>query len=165
MVFFCDRQIIHDLDKQQAGCACFQTGGRLSNIVISCNLKIKIQHHEETPIIATQFCSHRFTNVFVKEPFPKDIEWSQFDQNTAFETLLDSIIKTIDVINDNGGWTVSGWSKRGEINDVAFKQSDTAEKVTSSEINHHITSLVPANDLSINELYLKSLWDVTMLND
>ena len=140
-------------------------GIRLSNIVISCNLKIKIQHHEETPIIATQFCSHRFTNVFVKEAFPKDIEWSQFDQNKSFETLLDSILETIDVINNNGGWTVIGWSKRGEINDVAFKESDTAEKVTSSDINHHITLLVPANDLSINELYLKSLWDVSKLCD
>jgi hypothetical protein len=84
-------------------------------------LKIKSQHHEETPIIATQFFSHRFTNVFVKEPFPKNIVWSQFDQNFAFKTLLDNIIKTIDVINDNGGWTVSRWSKRGEINDVALK--------------------------------------------
>jgi hypothetical protein len=153
------------MDKQQVGCACLQTGGRLSNIVISCNLKIKIQHHEETPVIATQFCSHRFTNVFVKEPFPRGIVWIQFDQNADFETLLDIIIETIDVINDNGGWIVSGWSKRGEINDVAFKQSDTTEKVTSSDINHHITSLVPANDLSIHELYLKSLWDVSMLCD
>ena len=101
----------------------------------------------------------------MKEPFPKGIEWNRFDQNEAFETLLDSIIETIDVINDNGGWSVFGWSKRGEINDIAFKQADTTEKVTSSEINHHITSIVPANDLSINELYLKSLWDVTMLND
>jgi hypothetical protein len=106
-----------------------------------------------------------FTNVFLKEPFTKDIEWSRFDQNDAFETLLDSMIETIDVINDIGGWTVIGWSKRGEINDIAFKQSDTSEMVTSSEINHHITSLVPANDLSINELYLKSLWDVSMLNN
>jgi hypothetical protein len=126
-------------------------------------LKIKIQHHEETQVIATQFCSHRFTNVFVKEHFSKDIEWSQFDQNADFETLLDSVLATIDVINDNGGWTVIGWSKRGEINDIAFKQADTTEKVTSSDINHHITSLVPANDLSINELYLKSLWDDSML--
>ena len=163
--YFCDRQRIHDLDNQQAGCACFQSGGRLSNIVISCNLKIKIQHNEESPIIATQFCSHRFTNVFLKKPFPGDVYWSHFDQNTAFEILLDSIIATIKVINENGGWTVIGWSKRGEINDVAFKQSDTAEKVTSSEINHHITSIVPANDLSINELYLESLWDVSMLSD
>jgi hypothetical protein len=101
----------------------------------------------------------------VEEPFPEGIVWSQFDQNNSFEILLDSIIETIDVINDNGGWTVIGWSKRGEINDVAFKQSDTTEKVTSSDINHHITSLVPANDLSINELYLKSIWDVSMLCD
>jgi hypothetical protein len=101
----------------------------------------------------------------VKEPFPKEIIWSQFDQNADFETLLDIILATIDVINDNGGWTVIGWSKRGEINDVAFKQSETAEKVTSSDINHHITSLVPSNDLSINELYLKSLWDVSKLCD
>ena len=101
----------------------------------------------------------------MKKPFTEGIEWSHFDRNKSFETLLDSILETIEVINNNGGWTVIGWSKRGEINDVAFKQSDTAEKVTSSEINHHITSIVPANDLSINELYLKSLWDVSMLND
>ena len=57
----------------------------------------------------------------MNEPFPKDIVWSQFDQNTDFETLLDSIEKRIDVINDNDGWTLIGCSKRGEINDVAFK--------------------------------------------
>jgi hypothetical protein len=74
-------------------------------------MKIKIQRNEETPFIATQFCSHRFTNGFLAEPFPNDIKWSQFDQNADFETLLDSIIVTIDVINNNGGWTVIGWSK------------------------------------------------------
>jgi hypothetical protein len=99
------------------------------------------------------------------EPYSNNIKWSHFDQNADVETLLDSIITTIYVINNMGGWTVIGLSKRGEINDIAFKQSETAEKVTSSDINHHITSIVLSNDLSINELYLGSIWDVSMLCD
>ena len=115
---------------------------------MSFNLKIKIQHNEANPIIDTHFCSHSFTNTFFKDPFPNDIKLIYFDQNADIETLLDCIVKTIDIINENGGWRVIVWSKRDETNDIAFKQSETATKVTSSDINRHITSLV---------LYLKSL--------
>ena len=61
------------------------------------------------------------------------------------------MMNTISVINTNGGWRVTGWTKRGEINDVAFKETDASTKVTSSEINHHIKTLVPANNMSTND--------------
>ena len=39
--YFCDWQRFYDFDKQQTGWVCFQSGNRLSDIVFSCNLKIK----------------------------------------------------------------------------------------------------------------------------
>ena len=46
--YFCDRQMIHDLDKKEMGCGCFQTGNRLIDIVFSCNLKIEIENDDKT---------------------------------------------------------------------------------------------------------------------
>lgn len=49
-----------------------------------------------------------------------------------------------------------GWSKRGEINDIVFQKSDASTKVTSSEINHRITTLVPDDDMTTNQQFLNS---------
>ena len=72
------------------------------------------------------------------------------------QKLLDCMLNTINVINDNGEWKVIGWTKRGEINDIAFKESDASTNVTSSEINHHISTLKPALDLTKNDTFLSS---------
>ena len=43
---------------------------------------------------------------------------------------------------------VIGLSKRGEINDIAFKESYASTKETCSECHHHITTLLPADDMT-----------------
>ena len=41
------------------------------------------------------------------------------------------MLNTINVVNNNGRWKVIGWTKRGEINDITFKEIDASTKVTS----------------------------------
>ena len=46
-------------------------------------------------------------------------------------------------INENGGFTVIGWYKCGEINDISNEESQN--EVESSDIGYHIVSIVPTN--------------------
>ena len=46
-------------------------------------------------------------------------------------------------INDNGGFTVIGWYKKGSINDISTEESDN--QVESSEMGYHIVSITPTN--------------------
>ena len=57
------------------------------------------------------------------------------------EELYVCMDKVINFYNENGGFTIIGWYKRGEINDSI--QSNDNEKVTSSIMNDHMTSIYP----------------------
>ena len=58
------------------------------------------------------------------------------------------------LINDNGGFTVIGWYKRGEINDISTDESQN--EVESSEVGHHIVSVYPSRPNVVNSQALKN---------
>ena len=141
--FFCDRQRIHELNRTMKGCGCYSTTTRLSNMVISFDLAV----HANIEFDALQFTSHQFTNLFLNKPFPDGINWRVFDHNSNLDKLIDSILSIVDYVNDNGGWLITGWSKRGEINDISITNTgDTNKKVAASEIKHHITTIQIADE-------------------
>ena len=68
--------------------------------------------------------------------------------------MQNCIDDVIDYINDNGGFTVSGWYKRGEINDISNEESQN--QVESSDIGYHVVSIYPTNNLIISRNEFKS---------
>ena len=75
------------------------------------------------------------------------------------------MLNIINVVNDISGWKVIGWTKKGEINDIAFNETDASTKLTSAEINHHITTLVPAENMSTKDDFLNAQWKISMLQE
>ena len=78
----------------------------------------------------------------------------------AYFNLLDCIENCIDLINENGGFTVVGWYKRGVINDRAmvsnngnggaannqFGANNNEEaQVDAADISYHIVEVQPTN--------------------
>ena len=62
-------------------------------------------------------------------------------------------------INDNGGFTVIGWYKKGSINDISTEESDN--QVESSEMGYHIVSITPTNKTILeNEEYKKLRFNI-----
>ena len=49
----------------------------------------------------------------------------------------------MEFINQKGGFTVIGWYKRGEINDMS--NDDSNNEVESSEIGYHIVCIYPTD--------------------
>ena len=58
-------------------------------------------------------------------------------------------------INENGGFTVIGWYKRREINDISNEESQN--EVESSDIGYHIVSNVPTNRLIVDRTEFNSM--------
>lgn len=52
-----------------------------------------------------------------------------------------------ELVNNYGGWTITGWSKRGLINDAALISSngdnESSDKVLSEEVTTHIVQILP----------------------
>ena len=60
----------------------------------------------------------------------------------------------MEYVNNNGGFTVNGWYKRGEINDVS--NDDIQNEVESSDIVYHIVYMFPTNRAIVNRVGLKN---------
>ena len=70
--------------------------------------------------------------------------------------MLESIQGCIPLINDNDGFTVVGWYKRGIINDKSLisqdkntvgysNTTDTESQIDSGDISSHIVQIIPSN--------------------
>ena len=69
--------------------------------------------------------------------------------------IEDSITNVVELINDNGGWTVTGWYKRGLITDKSLLEvppsNVVSTEVVSGQINYHIVQLLPSNEDFMDE--------------
>ena len=57
-----------------------------------------------------------------------------------FFDLLDAIENVISHINDNGGFTVVGWYRRGTINDRTLVESRSSNNTTNGRSNNNTST-------------------------
>ena len=100
------------------------------------------------------FSSINFSNIFMKSSFSVSVRFNILDYTPVYYRLVDCIDNVVDHINDNGGFTVIGWYKRGGINDISNDESEN--QVESSEIGFHIVSIYPTNSALLQSPGLKS---------
>lgn len=87
---------------------------------------------------------------------------------------MDAIENTVDrvlgYVNRNGGWAVFGWRKPGRVDDMAVNEPGSyvhnGDRVTvqSSNLNYHLTLLVPSDPSRIDPNELK-LYKVDLTDD
>ena len=78
--------------------------------------------------------------------FQPTTRMNSFENITTLSNLEDSIYNVVDVINDDCGFTVIGWSKRGEINYQRNKDNvDVTERIEPREIGYHVLHMYPKN--------------------
>ena len=90
------------------------------------------------------FSSLKFSTLYLNEYFPKSTKQISFDVTENEEKLYEAIDDVVNFHNSNGGFTVIGWYKRGEVNDLNKIDIHNNEKLLSSEISHHVTSIFPS---------------------
>ena len=138
---FCDRAGVKVANK---GCGCFNVGYTFRSMVGECNVDVDLPlsdgsnattHHE-----VCNFRLLRTTHYFFKD-FSEFCRFS--DENVDSKTVLlrEHIDVMVDHINQNGGWSIVGWFKHGEVTDASGE-----EKISSDRLPMYISLLVPSEE-------------------
>ena len=146
--FFCDRQNLTENQKNGNSCPCYSSGDA-RHAKLTLNFTLKIELRNGITLQVDDFTSHRFSQFFLKSPFQSTTSFNEWDHTDKYIKLVQSVTALLNFVNVNGQWTVIGWSKRGEINDQSVLGED--QKVQSTDVKHHITTIFPLKLYSENE--------------
>ena len=150
---FCDRQRVQEISRTRRGCGCYSMQTRLSNIAMTHTIDVKTEYGENL-FQMEDFSSLQFTRLFLAPNgmFPPTTRINSFEHIRTMSEIEDSFDNVVDFINENGGFTIIGWYKRGEINDQGGNQNENEERVEAGEIGFHIVYIRPTNkDIAIND--------------
>ena len=131
------------MGKTGKACGCYAMQSRISRMVLSHDIVLSEGPLNTTIIQMEDFCSIKFDMLFFKYGFQSNHLQSQFDQTQEYFDISEKIDECIDYINDNEGWTVFGWFKRGNINDQSGDKSEDGNDIDSGDVNYHIVHMYP----------------------
>ena len=84
-----------------------------------------------------RFSSLKVLEKFTNDNLSVDIRASRLkSRNDAYENIVDTFEKMVDLVNSEGGWTVYRWGKRGLINDVSILGNDIKEPDDNKVLSH-----------------------------
>ena len=137
----CDKQ---NFEQQNCGCIVC-TNHKLSHLALTYEMEVL---QGDNSLFETAFTSTKFSRIFFDDYFPSNLEWLQLEGklNSNFERLKD----IVEYYNENGGFTVIGWYRKGEI-------QDDGTTTTSSEINFHVIKIIPTNPEVISPTKIATL--------
>ena len=160
---FCDRQRPEE-NLTRRSCGCFSNKASRSNVTAlhtiiftTANGDRKMMHN---------FSSLKFMELYLTGNMSIDIRASQLHHgNEYYENIVDAVEEIVEMINQDGGWTVYGWGKKGFINDQSLVgndfSNDNDSRVVAQEVTTHVVHIHPTN-----HEYLDSSTDRgTNLND
>ena len=91
------------------------------------------------------------------DKIPIDVRVSQLQATNAAYDLEDSIMEVTNYTNENGGWTVIGWCKKGIIDDqslIGMTEDGEQAQVDYGNLKFHIVSLIPTNRSFLDKEYV-----------
>ena len=161
---FCDKQRIHEIAQYRQGCACYVWSDRRNNMVIDHSMQIN-HNGSAWSVYISKFSSLRFSSLYQTSVFSTAIRRDMLELSKQYYELEDKIDDVVELINNNGGFTVVGWYKRGIINDRAvltainnndngYKQNNSNNpdvQVDSGKLNYHPCFIQPTNRRFFNE--------------
>jgi hypothetical protein len=133
---FCDRLFPASLP-----CGCYQNNsvrGYRANHVLKYNVTFDtgISGYDEVTIPCS---SLRITELLFSKPIPGNITKSQIIPK--YEIIRSSLRAIINFVNNNGGWSVSGWLRPTTVTEVG-----TTTQVLSDTFGFHISYLYPTTN-------------------
>ena len=139
------------------GCCCFKFSQRRPNMEIIHTL---VFNHDslEDPIYIDEYSSTRFSLLFQNSVLNAEVTKESMDMTSKFSDMEEKIENGVCLINQNGGFTIIGWYKRGQVQDrtvLIQKSSENTSKfsntnnepskVDNSEIKIHPCVIRPSN--------------------
>lgn len=154
---FCDRQNIDQYTSK--ACGCFSHKSSRSNIASLQTIIFGIDGGKKK--MMEKFSSMQFLSLFCKGYMSLDIRASRLQLGyEAYDDYLDAQKDILDLINEDGGFDITGWCKRGVINDISLigqqggnntvnnnskDQQSGDNKVLSEEVTTHVVQVMPYN--------------------
>ena len=143
-------------DRQKTRCAgCFGKSHTLEPIVLQADVSVR-----ECPLYNPtgtgnkaafpRFRSLRFTNLFfdnISALSAKTLDHKSYDRTVARD-----IKRMVAIVNDNGGWTICGWHRRG-----VCVENDTDDFTLSVTTAGHLTLLTPTTPSNVDKDEYKAL--------
>ena len=151
---FCDKQRVHEIMERSQGCGCYSMLSRRSNMVMDHSLQIE-HRNSGWNCFVEKFSSNKFSELYLSGSFPSNLRADALQMTDEYWNMTDKIAQIVEEINNNGGWTVIGWYKRGLINDQSMVSEEASNirnnnqnenQVANGLINYHICVLRPSND-------------------
>ena len=150
---FCDKQRIHEIMENNQGCGCYAMLSRRSNLVMDHSLNIKHSSSNFEHFVE-RFSSNKFSMFYQSSSFPSSLQSNALQMTDEFFNYVDQINNAIQIVNEQGGWNVVGWYKRGQIDDKSILQSEKQKNypndsnardglVDSGTISFHICQIRP----------------------
>ena len=131
-------------------CACYDSAEATGQTVLNVDLMLVFPNGVKERKVLT-FTSKKFTSLlFISGRVPVNLKSSQVRHSIKAETAVINKVKAfIKYVNENGGWTTLGWSKRGQQADQAEKKDENVRKASttaSSNVTFHLTLLQPTEN-------------------
>ena len=87
-----------------------------------------------------------FRSLRTSSMFFKDFRLFCRDYNSAqLTSVRKQVSALVSLVNDNGGWTIVGWFRKGETVDTVVATNDT-QREESTTVNVHISFMLPTNE-------------------
>ena len=136
----CDRQ------KRNGDCSCVY-GTAQKNFVYSFDVsfEVPITLHSSKKLTIPEYRSLSTTALFFKDHSVREVSMQREENGQTF--IRDKIKTMTQIINQNGGWTIVGWMKRGETTDLGTGQ----DKVENVEVTMHLSCLRPTNPTATSQ--------------
>ena len=149
--FLCDKQRCSDWNGKR-GCGCYHMTQYRTNIAFEHSIYFDTQRGR---IVHNNFSSTKFSLLYLNDNIPGAVRISALRMSNAYWEIEDAIENVVDYVNDNGGWTVVGWYKRGVINDRSLLEAnstqhpsnnqDSTNEVDAGQLSYHVVQLLPTN--------------------
>lgn len=141
-------------------CPCYQTVNREANITCVFQLNVRTREGESMSIM--YHTSKKMTNdCFKNRHCPLGLTESHFTASRRHRVALIAAIDHIfEYVNQNGGFTVTGWVRRGMVEDEGAEQPNRNEQpqmVEAGELTYHITSVEPTTPDAIDHAQLEEM--------
>jgi len=144
----CDKQNL--ASENRAVCGCFCNSAFRSNLAFVFGLSFRSDEGDYR--IMNNFTSLSFQKMFFNAPIPPEVTAASLQGTDIGLDIEDSIINQNDLVNNNGGYSIVGWCKRGVINDQSLvgaggttgKDNDDG-RVNAEDVTIHIVQILPTN--------------------
>ena len=159
----CDKSSINEWNNIK-GCGCVGMNPNVSNLSFIHSIwfnavaDMNMADYEtvQRRLKHLNFSSTKFSLCYLSNRIPPTVRKSSLSQSSDhFWELETAIENVVNFVNENGGWTVIGWYKRGSIKDRSLIESTGSNNITnnsnegttvgSGNLNFHVVELLPTN--------------------